>query len=115
MDLRQISYFVALFEEGSVTRAARRVNVVQPALSMQIAKLERELEQKLFERLPKTMAPTAAGRTLYRLAQPILRDLAQARAHMKQLCSTISGRVTIGVLSSLASFRPQTLRLWIVC
>jgi LysR family nitrogen assimilation transcriptional regulator len=103
MDLRQISYFVALFEEGSVTRAARRVNVVQPALSMQIAKLERELEQKLFERLPKAMAPTAAGRTLYRLAQPILRDLAQARAHMKQLCSTISGRVTIGVLSSLAS------------
>jgi hypothetical protein len=36
MDLRQISYFVALFEEGSVTRAARRVNVVQPALSMQM-------------------------------------------------------------------------------
>ena len=43
MDLRQISYFVALFEEGSVTRAAQRVHVVQPALSMQIAKLEREL------------------------------------------------------------------------
>src|SRR5215207_1077900 len=115
MDLRQISYFVALFEEGSVTRAARRVNVVQPALSMQIAKLERELEQKLFERLPKTMAPTAAGRTLYRLAQPILRDLAEARAHMKQLCTTISGRVTIGVLSSLASFRPQTLTFWNIC
>jgi LysR family transcriptional regulator, nitrogen assimilation regulatory protein len=75
MDLRQISYFVALFEEGSVTRAARRVNVVQPALSMQIAKLELELEQKLFERLPKKMEPTAATRMLYRLAQPILRDL----------------------------------------
>ena len=103
MDLRQISYFVALFEEGSVTRAARRVNVVQPALSMQIAKLERELDQKLFERLPKSMEPTAAGRTLHRLVQPILRDLVHARAQMKQLRTTVAGRVTIGVLSSLAS------------
>lgn len=102
MDFRQISYFVALFEEGSVTRAARRVNVVQPALSMQIAKLEGEVGQKLFDRLPRSMAPTAAGRTLYRLVQPILRDLAAARTHMKQLCDTVSGRVTIGVLSSLA-------------
>ncbi len=83
MDLRQISYFVAVFEEGSMTRAARRVHVVQPALSMQIAKLERELGQRLFERLPKSMVPTAEGRTLYRLVQPILRDLAEARTRMK--------------------------------
>lgn len=103
MDLRQISYFVALFEEGSVTRAARRVNVVQPALSMQIAKLEGELDQKLFERLPKEMAPTAAARTLYRLVQPILRDVVQARQHMMSLSKTVSGRVTIGILSSLSS------------
>jgi LysR family transcriptional regulator, nitrogen assimilation regulatory protein len=103
MDLRQISYFVALFEEGSVTRAAQRVHVVQPALSMQIAKLERELEQRLFERRPKVMEPTAAGRTLYRLVQPILRDLAQARTQMKQLSKTVSGRVSIGMLASLTS------------
>lgn len=103
MDLRQISYFVALFEERSVTRAARRVNVVQPALSMQIAKLERELDQRLFDRLPKSMEPTAAGRTLYRLVQPILQELLHARAHMKQLRTAISGRVTMGILSSLAS------------
>ena len=103
MDLRQISYFVALFEEGSVTRAAQRVHVVQPALSMQMAKLEAELAQKLFERTPKNMEPTAAARALYRLVQPILRDLAQAREHMARLSETISGRVTIGVLSSIAS------------
>ncbi len=80
MDLRQISYFVALFEEGSVTRAAQRMNVVQPALSMQIAKLERELGQRLFDRQPKAMVPTAAGRTLHRLVHPIQRDVADARA-----------------------------------
>ena len=103
MDLRQIAYFVALFEEGSVTRAAQRVHVVQPALSMQMAKLEAELAQKLFERTPKSMEPTAAARTLYRLVQPILRDLATAREKMARLSNTISGRVTMGVLSSLAS------------
>jgi DNA-binding transcriptional LysR family regulator len=103
LDLRQITYFVALFEEGSVTRAAQRVHVVQPALSTQIAKLERELNHKLFERAPKAMEPTAAARTLFRLVRPILRDLAQAREQMALLSSTVSGRVTVGVLSSLAS------------
>lgn len=79
MDLRQISYFVALFEEGSVTRAAQRMHVVQPALSMQMAKPGAELGQKLFGRTPKSMEPTAAAPTLYRMVQPILRDLARAR------------------------------------
>ncbi len=101
MDLRQINYFLALYEEGSVTRAAQRMNVVQPALSMQIAKLERELEQKLFERTPKRMVPTSAGRTLHRLVVPIQRDLAAAMAHMANLSGTISGQVAMGVLSSV--------------
>lgn len=102
MDLRQISYFVALFEEGSVTRAAERMHVVQPALSMQIAKLEREFDQRLFDRTPKAMVPTAAGRTLHRLVQPILREVAEARATMARLSQTVSGRVNVGVLSSVS-------------
>lgn len=111
MDLRQITYFVALFEEGSVTRAARRVNIVQPALSMQIAKLERHLGQPLFDRTPRAMRPTAAARTLHRLVKPILRDLSAAHRHMVQLAQTdIRGRVTLGVLSSLVgSILPTVL------
>ena len=45
MDLRQIQYFVALFEERSITKAARRLNVVQPAISMQIGRLEKKSAQ----------------------------------------------------------------------
>jgi LysR family nitrogen assimilation transcriptional regulator len=101
MDLRQIQYFIALFEDGSVTRAAKRLSIVQPALSMQIAKLESELHQQLFERGAHGMAPTAAGRLMYRLFLPIVRDLAHARQQMIQRDDVVAGRVSIGLIASV--------------
>ena len=71
LDLRQIQYFVCLYEERSVTRAARRLNVVQPALSMQINRLEKRLGTDLFERTARGMIPTSAGETMYRIYLPI--------------------------------------------
>lgn len=50
MDFKQLQYFITLVEQGNMTRAARRLNMVQPALSAQILKLEREFSTKLFER-----------------------------------------------------------------
>lgn len=102
MELRQIQYFICLFEEGTVTGAARRVNVVQPALSAQIVKLEEELGQKLFVRSPRGMVPTEAGRRMYRLYLPILRDLGSAREQMTLRSGEVGGRVVVGMLSSLA-------------
>ncbi|MFL9913189.1 LysR family transcriptional regulator [Paraburkholderia sp. RL17-337-BIB-A] len=102
MDLRQIQYFIALFEDGSVTRAAKRLNIVQPALSMQIAKLEEELHQQLFERGSHGMTPTAAGRLMYRLFLPIMRDLAHARQQLIQRDEIITGRVSIGLIASIS-------------
>ena len=101
MDLRQIQYFIALFEDGSVTRAARRLNIVQPALSMQIGRLEEELGQRLFERGPHGMSPTAAGRRMYRLYLPIMRDIAVARQQMVQQDEMVAGHVSIGVIASI--------------
>ena len=96
-----MQYFVSLYEEGNVTRAARRLNVVQPALSMQIAKLEAELGQKLFERSRQGMAPTAAGRILFRHLMPILRDISAAKQEMARLGGEISGRIAIGLITSV--------------
>ena len=101
MDLKQIQYFIALFEDGSVTRAAKRLNIVQPALSMQIAKLEEELHQQLFDRGGHGMAPTAAGRLMYRLFLPIIRDLAHARQQMVQRDEIVTGHVSIGLIASV--------------
>lgn len=101
MDLRQIQYFIALFEDGSVTRAARRLNIVQPALSMQIARLEEELRQQLFERGPQGMTPTAAGRLMYRLFLPIMRDIAHAREQLVQREEMVTGHISIGLIASV--------------
>ena len=102
MDLKQIQYFIALFEDGSVTRAAKRLHIVQPALSMQIARLEEELNQKLFERGAHGMSPTAAGRQMYRLFLPIMRDITYAREQLVQRDEVVSGNITIGLIASIA-------------
>jgi len=110
MELKQIQYFIALFEEGTVTRAARRLNIAQPALSMQIAKLESEIRQKLFERGPHGMAPTEAARLMYRLYTPIMRDIGHAREHLSRRDVIVTGRVSLGMVSSEAqSVLPESL------
>ena len=110
MELKQIQYFIALFEEGTVTRAAKRLNIAQPALSMQIAKLEAELRQTLFERGPHGMAPTEAARLMYRLYTPIMRDIKHAREHLSRRDVIVTGRVSLGMVSSEAqSVLPESL------
>jgi DNA-binding transcriptional LysR family regulator len=101
MDFRQIHYFISLYEEGTVTRAAHRLNIVQPALSMQIGKLEDDIGQRLFERTKQGMVPTAAGRQMYRLFMPIMRDFSNAWSQMRSSEGAIRGHVNIGLIASI--------------
>jgi DNA-binding transcriptional LysR family regulator len=103
MDFRQIQYFLCLYEEGSITRAAHRLNIVQPALSMQLARLEKEIGQKLFERNVHGITPTDAARFMHAKFLPIMRDIARAQAETASLSGKLFGTVEIGMLSSLAS------------
>jgi LysR family transcriptional regulator, nitrogen assimilation regulatory protein len=110
MDLKQIQYFIALFEDGSVTRAAKRLNIVQPALSMQISKLEAEIHQRLFDRGPHGMTPTDAARLMYRLYVPIIRDIDHACEQLSRSDVIVTGRVALGMVSSEAqSVLPESL------
>lgn len=103
MEMRQMQYFAALFEEGSVTRAARRLHVVQPAISMQISKLEDELGQKLFYRTPKGMVPTAAGRQAYARLRPLLREFQAVHDEIVGFGGRVAGHISIGVIASVSN------------
>src|SRR2546429_7260806 len=79
MDLRQLQHFVVLADESHFTRAARRVNIVQSALSSSIRSLEAELGTDLFERSTRRVKMTAAGRALYEKARTVLAGAREAR------------------------------------
>lgn len=103
MELRQLQYFTVIFEEGSVTKAAQRLNVVQPALSQQVSKLEEEIGSQLFFRTPKGMVPTETGKEAYQLFSVVLRDLELARQKLDDNKGVVRGSVSLGVVSSVAN------------
>ncbi len=110
MDLKQIHYFVVLYEEQSVTRAALRLNIVQPALSMQIAKLERDVGRQLFRRSARGMTPTPAGDEMHATFAPIVSAFTTERAKVVRSGGQLSGHVQVGVVASLGhSILPNTL------
>ncbi|WP_205877048.1 LysR family transcriptional regulator [Mycobacterium camsae] len=73
LSLRQLTYFVAVVEAGSFSRAAQKIFVAQPSLSQQIASLEAELGATLLLRSTRGVRPTAQGEVVYRAALDILR------------------------------------------
>lgn len=102
MEFRQIQYFITLYEDGSVTRAARRLHIVQSALSMQMAKLEAEVGQRLFVRTPQGMQPTPEGRRLYRLFLPVVTGYQRAREQVVEATGELNGEVRFGMIATIA-------------
>lgn len=97
MDTRRLRSFVKIVDTGSLTRAADILRVAQPALSQQMAALEAQFDQRLLIRSKRGVAPTEAGRALYRHAQLILRQVAQAQSDVAQSGSQLSGLVSVGL------------------
>lgn len=97
MDIRQLRYFVAAVDVGSVTNAAYQLNISQPALGMQIRKLEEEFGSPLLTRHSRGVALTAAGEKLYEHATLILRQAERAIQDIKGFAGPPSGRLSIGL------------------
>ena len=98
MELRHLRYFVAVAEELHFGRAARRLGIVQPALSKQIVALERELGVTLFLRSKRDVSITEAGRALYTEARDILQRADQATDIAKLTASGALGSLAIGFI-----------------
>jgi DNA-binding transcriptional LysR family regulator len=105
MELRHLRYFVAVAEEGHVTRAAERLGIRQPPLSQQIRALETELDAQLFHRKPRGVELTPAGQAFFDEAKAILARVGDAVAATKRAARGEAGRIGIGFTSS-ASFHP---------
>ena len=104
MEIHQLRYFVAVAEEESFSRAAEREHVSQPSLSQQIHKLEAELNQQLFDRLPRAVVLTEAGRSLLDYARKILTEIADARRSVAALERGVAGRLSVGAIPSIALY-----------
>jgi LysR family transcriptional regulator, nitrogen assimilation regulatory protein len=102
MDLKQLEYFVRVAELGSFTRAGLSLGVAQPALSRQVRLLELELRQNLLVRNGRGASPTEAGRLLLEHGRGILHQLERAREDLSRLRGGLSGRVAIGLPTSVA-------------
>lgn len=102
MELRQLRYFVAVVDAKSITRAARKVHVVQSALSHQVANLESELNTKLLLRNKSGVQPTDAGLSMYRHAQAVIKYVDAIGQSIHEVGDEVRGAVTIGLPSSTA-------------
>jgi LysR family transcriptional regulator, cyn operon transcriptional activator len=111
MELRDLEYYLACVELGSVTAAARRVHVAQPTLSHALARLERELGECLIERKPRSaLRVTAAGELLAARARTALGALKAFEFDLSQLKGHVRGQLRIASIQSLnATLLPQVL------
>jgi LysR family nitrogen assimilation transcriptional regulator len=100
MDIRQIRAFLAIADTGSVTQAAERLHIVQPAVSRQLKLLEDDVGAPLFERDRRGMQLTEAGHILLERARRALRELDAARLEIRPTLGLISGNVNLGILPS---------------
>jgi DNA-binding transcriptional LysR family regulator len=102
MELRHLRYFVAVGEEQLYNRAAQRLRVAQPALSRQIQDLEEEIGFKLFDRLPRGVKISAAGKCFMEDARRILQQVNEATARAKRVASGQSGTLRVGFVESIS-------------
>jgi len=102
MELRQLRYFVAIVDHGSLSRAARVLHIAQPALTQQIRQLEEELEAQLLHRSAQGVIATDAGKTFYEHAQAILKQVTDAKSAVAQSNDKPSGTVALGIPQSVS-------------
>jgi DNA-binding transcriptional LysR family regulator len=111
MDLRHLHHFVFVAELGTMTLAAERLSVTQPALSHQIKALERELGVTLFERTKNRLVLTPAGEELLRRSRGLLRQVEESRVAVTEIGSGLTGfvRVAAGMLTMYLIVAPAAV------
>lgn len=104
MNLNHLAIFHAVAESGSVSEAAKRLHISQPAVSKQLREFEEKEGLPLFDRLPKGMRLTAAGETLRAYARQIFAAEEDAERRLAELRGLQSGRLAIGASTTIGNY-----------
>ena len=98
LKIQQLKFFVAVYEEGSFSAGAIRVNATQSGLSMHVRQLEQRYGVTLLNRSSTGAEPTEAGRTFYKMALETLNASARAEETLKELSGAVSGHIDVGLM-----------------
>ncbi len=109
LTLQQLKLFEAVVRNSSFTRTAEEMHLTQPAVSIQIKRLEEQLGLPLLEQMGKKIFPTTAGKTVYKAAGDILGRLAQLKDEMEALKGEITGPLQLSVVTTGKYFMPHLL------
>ncbi|WP_026540421.1 LysR family transcriptional regulator [Paenarthrobacter nicotinovorans] len=96
MDLRNVRYFIAVAENGSITEASNALRISQPPLSMAMAKLEKELGVTLFDRKPRGIELTPAGEYLHHAGRRLLAEERRISDTLKSMGQGLAGELHLG-------------------
>lgn len=107
--LQQLRLFEAVVRHGSITLAAREANLTQPAVSIQIRRLEDHAQMPLLDQVGKRMHPTSAGRELLKASQNILREMADLDGALQALRGQVAGPVRVSAVTTAQYFMPHLL------
>lgn len=102
MDIKQLRYFIAIVDDGSLSAAASRIGIAQPSLSQHIKFLEDRLGVELLIRSSRGVTATEAGRILYAHAREIVDALARAKEEVRLAGTEPRGKVSFGLPSSVS-------------
>ena len=100
MDIRQLKYFMAIVEEGNITKAAEKLHMAQPPLSYQLKLMEEELGVKLLERSTRKIEITEAGEMLKTRAEQIIELFDKTVKDIKNFNEGFTGTLSMGVVAS---------------
>lgn len=113
MDLQSLSAFLAIAEHGSISAAARKLHLSQPAISKRLAGLESRLGHRLFDRIGRRVQLTEAGAQLKPHAQRVMLDLEDGRRALSHLSEHVAGRLSIGTSHHIGLHRlPPVLKAY---
>lgn len=104
MDLVQLKYFVVVAEAGHLTNAAKKLNIAQPALSVSIARLEKEVGAPLFDRVGRNIYLNHCGEIFLERAQQALDIMSRAQQEITAYCEQCENILTIGIVSKPCSW-----------